>query len=313
MNNPQKKARTKSPSPTQSKDTKTKRIIQNAFTRAEDYLSERYQFRYNEVKCTFEYKEHNTKNFKALNENTIFRELQKSGKQISMTNLIALFKSDFITNYDPLKNYFEKLPAWDGKDHIKYLASFIEAKDKSFSLHLKKHLIRTVACALDADYFNKQAFILVHKKQNSGKSTFCRFLCPPNLKEYIAEDITTDKDSRILLAKNLLINLDELAMLSKKDINSLKALLSKQQINERLPYDRKNTILPRRCSFVGSTNETEFLNDETGTVRWLCFEIENIDWDYSKKVEINKVYAQAYHYYKNTEFDYNLTDRKSVV
>jgi hypothetical protein len=37
----------------------------------------------------------------------------------------------------------------------------------------------------------------------------------------------------------------------------------------------------------------EFLTDETGSVRWLCFEIKNIDWKYAKSVDINKCWAQA--------------------
>jgi len=46
--------------------------------------------------------------------------------------------------------------------------------------------------------------------------------------------------------------------------------------------------------------------DETGSVRWLCFEIDKIDWEYSKKIDIDLVYAQAYHLVK-TNFDCNLT------
>lgn len=147
----------------------------------------------------------------------------------------------------------------------------------------------------------------MHNKQNSGKSTFCRFLCPSKLSNYIAEDIATDKDSRILIVKNLLINLDELASISKKDINSLKAMFSKIQINERLPFDKKNSIIKRRCSFVGSTNQTQFLTDETGSVRWLCFEIDSIDWQYSKKIDMNKVYSQALHLYNDSSFEMELS------
>lgn len=127
-------------------------------------------------------------------------------------------------------------------------------------------MVRTVKCAVEPNYFNKQALIICHKAQNSGKSTWCRFLCPPELSNYIAEDISNDKDARILLCKNFLINLDELSSLTKKDVNSLKAFFTKTVINERLPYDRKSTIINRICSFIGSTNMSEFLNDETGSV-----------------------------------------------
>jgi len=131
------------------------------------------------------------------------------------------------------------------------------------------------------------------------------------LSDYIAENISIDKDSRIALATNIIINQDELSTMSKRDLNSLKSMFSKEKINERLPYDRKASIIPRRCSFVGSTNEMEFLMDDTGSVRWLCFEIDEIDWNYTKKVKIDLVYAQAYHLVKNG-FNCSLT-REDII
>src|SRR5690606_21919700 len=59
----------------------------------------------------------------------------------------------------------------------------------------------------------------------------------------------------------------------------------------------------------GSTNMTSFLNDETGSVRWLCFELTGkIDFSYSKEVDINKVWSQAYHYARHdSSFNPELT------
>jgi predicted P-loop ATPase len=148
--------------------------------------------------------------------------------------------------------------------------------------------------------------VLVHEKQNSGKSTFCRWLCPPALSPYIAENIAPDKDGHIALSTNLYINLDELATLNKQELNGLKALFSKDVINVRRPFDRKATSMPRRASFTGSTNDRQFLTDLTGSVRWLCFEIEKIDWDYSKAIDVNRLYAQAYELYRSG-FRYQLS------
>ena len=41
----------------------------------------------------------------------------------------------------------------------------------------------------------------------------------------------------------------------------------------------------------------EFLTDETGSVRWLCFEIKMIDWNYKTSIDINLVWSQAYEMY----------------
>jgi predicted P-loop ATPase len=77
-----------------------------------------------------------------------------------------------------------------------------------------------------------------------------------------------------------------------------------------LSYDRRNSFIPRRCSFIGLTNQTEFLNDESSSVRWLCFVIDEIDWDYKNRVDIDMVYSQANYLYKNV-FEYNLTQEKT--
>jgi hypothetical protein len=280
----------------------------NKFVLAQEYIKKHFVIRRNMVTQEYECRDIDKKDFECMNENNIFIKMQISGLNLSLNNLIALLKSDFIEAYNPFTEYFNKLPPWDTKtDYISFLTSFVKTPDRQrFDTHFKKWLVRVVACALVDGIFNKQAFVLVHDKQNSGKSTFCRFLCPPALNNYIAENLSIDKDSRILLCRNLLINLDELSTLSKVEINSLKSLFSKDKINERLPYDRRNSILPRRCSFIGSTNQVEFLNDETGSVRWLCFVIDEIDWSYSSKVNMDMVYSQAYHLFKNG-FQYDIT------
>ena len=282
----------------------------NKFHLVRDYLLEHFDIRHNSVSTEFEYKEKYKSEYKPMNESNIFIQMSLDGLNFSLNNLLAFLKSDMIPRYNPFSQYFDSLHPWDGvTDYIQQLSSFVILKPEvrsRFNNHFKKWLVRVVKCALVDTYFNKQAFILVHDKQNSGKSTFCRFLCPPQLSNYIAENLSIDKDSRILLTTNLLINLDELSTLSKFEINALKSLFSKDKINDRLPYDRKNSIIPRRASFIGSTNQTEFLNDESGSVRWLCFVIESIDWSYSEKVNINNVWSQAYHLFK-TNFPCDLT------
>ena len=234
--------------------------------------------------------------------------LRKTHLRISQSDLGALLRSDFVEIYNPFKDYFENLTEWfSGIDYIAQLAEYVVTDDKNrFYYHLKKMLVRTVACALKDDVFNKQAFVLVGYSQNSGKSTFCRFLCPPELDKYFTETFSADKDGLISLAENLFINLDELASLSKYDINQLKSAFSKDKIKIRRPFEKRATTSPRRASFLGSTNKAEFLTDETGSVRWLCFEVLEIDWRYKKEIEINDVWAQAYTLYKSG-FSYNLT------
>jgi|GEM_PF-713004 len=283
-------------------------------SRVEQYITKRYKIYFNVVANKFMYREHDAKEFSEMNEHNIYRELQKAHLKYSMSDLKSLLKSDFVEKRNVFVEYFENLPPWDGEDHIEKLTDYIKVQDikgkdneqERFSRMFKKMFVRSVACSLEAD-FNKQCFTMVDEKQNSGKSTFMRWLCPPKLEDYYTENIGTSKDDLIALTENFIVNIDELSTLSKYDINALKSVMSKHRVKVRLPYGERPELLQRRCNFVASTNRLEFLNDETGSVRWVCFLIDRINWKYNKEVDINKVWAQAYYLFKETNFDYQLT------
>lgn len=284
----------------------------NLWDKVEEYVASKYELRNNVVSNRVEFrKADSSEEFIELNESSIYRELQKNGINISMTKLIALLNSDFVRKYNPIDDYFQSQTKWDEineADYILKLTNYIPVKNKErFITQLKKMLVRCIACALEDNVFNKQVFVLVHDMQNSGKSTFCRWLCPPALSNYLTENVNTDKDSLIALASNFLINMDELATLSKAEINSLKSMISRDKINVRLPYGKRTTVMPRRANFIGSTNKDEFLTDETGSVRWLCFELtDKINFDYSKDIDINNIWRQAFTMYING-YPYQLT------
>jgi len=289
----------------QTKEVSAKTI----FDITEEYLTSKYKFRYNQISNQVEYSDIPKNEYKVVNENNLYIELRKKHIKITLSNLKALLASDFAISFNPFNEYFDNLPSWNSneKDYISELSNYVNTKDQMrFNTQFKKMMIRSVACTLSSKIINKQCFILVHDKQNSGKTTFCRFLCPPKLSEYYTENLGDDKDSKISLCENFIINLDELSTLHRQEINALKSILSKQFDKSRRPFDTRQIVRPRTANFIGSTNKTEFLTDETGSVRWLCFEIENIDWEYSTKVDVNLVWSQAYSLYKSG-YDYELS------
>ena len=288
-------------------------------SRVESYISKNYDIYFNVIANRFMAREKGDLEYSELNIDNIYRQLKKSHINYSISDIKSLMKSDYVPRKNVFMEYFKNLPEWDGEDHIKNLSGFIKVQELSkysqersrFENMFRKMLVRSVACGLEVD-FNKHCFTLVHEKQSSGKTTFLRWLCPPQLEDYYTENIGTGKDDLIALTENFIVNIDELSVLSKYDINALKSVMSKHKVKVRLPYGDRPEILQRRCNFVASTNRLEFLNDETGHVRWVCFLIDNIDWDYNKKIDINKVWAQAYHLFQNTTFNYQLTQEEIV-
>ncbi len=277
----------------------------------ENFISDRWQIRYNEISVEFEYRDKESNDpWQKLNENVIYRQLQHCHIRYSISNLVSLLRSDFVRKYNPFRDYFESLPEWDGGDYIKELTSCLnigEGQHQRFYNMLLKWFVRSIACCF-GETFNKQAIVIIGS-QNNGKSSLLRWFCPPELRNYYKEDIGTDKDSMIAIAQNFIVNIDELSTLQKKDLDSIKSLMSKEYVNVRIPYDRTTSHLTRRCNFVASTDKAEFLTDEAGSVRWICFAINDINWDYRQKMNINNLWAQAYYYYQlgKAKYNYQLT------
>ncbi|WP_462265728.1 VapE domain-containing protein [Mucilaginibacter sp.] len=275
------------------------------------YFTEHYEFRKNIVTSDIECRRVGETDFREVNENTLYIHLRKdAGIRATISDVLVFLGSDYIREYDPFECYFEGIkglydPGQHG-DYIERFAGYITAHHQPrFNAQLKKWLVRTVVCALVPDYFNKQAFILVSDQQNSGKTTFSRFLVPSQLQKYFVENISVDKDSLIALCANFIGMLDELSTLSRFEIGALKSIMSKLLVNVRHPYERRAKMTPRRISFFGSTNMTEFLTDDAN-VRWLCFEISRINWAYNTEIDINVVWSHAWHLWQQG-FKYELT------
>lgn len=271
--------------------------------RLEIFLNNRYNFRYNKVLGKLEFKTINSTKYKPMTdftENSILREILKAKVKCSINSLRNLLHSDYCEMFDPFEVYFENLPKNEDEiDYIEQLADTITTtKQDLWRICFKKWFVAMVACVLDEKQVN-QTVIVFSGKQGLGKTTWIEKLMPQSLKEYIFSGTInpSNKDTLIHLAECMLINLDELENLNRSEIGSLKEIITKTHIRMRKAYGHNNENMPRRASFAGSVNTAQFLNDTTGSRRFLCFEVEHIE--YTHDIDINQVYAQAFSLYSN--------------
>lgn len=283
------------------------------FDNISTYISYTMELRFNVIKQQLEYRNIDSEKFENFTdrvENSLYIDMKTSNSfKFSKSDFDVYLNSEQIVYYNPYQAYFNSLPEWDGVDYIKKLSEYIrveESKGYYFFVQLKKWLVRAVKCALEPNYFNKQILVFVGEEQNTGKTTFCRWLCPPFLKEYYTEETAQGKDEYMQLASNFIVLYDELVKLNKAGLEDIKAILSKNIIKYRPPYAKREQIFSRSCSFIGNTNQTQFLTDETGSIRFLSFLLKGIDFNYSKDIDINKIYAQAYYLYRFNN-DYEMT------
>jgi hypothetical protein len=319
-------------------DEETLRIT--PIDKLENFLSTRYVFRHNIVSGKLEYQQLSNsspsgrsggakKKWNVMNdfiENSMLRECLKGRIKTNLSSLRNLLYSDFCVLFNPFEDYFYNLPnyepdsslpfgeGWGGADYITELANTITTtKLELWQQCFKKWLVAMVGCVLDDKVIN-HTVIVFSGKQGLGKTTWVEKLVPKQLKEYLFSGTINpnNKDTLVQLSECMLINLDELENLNRSEIGSLKEIITKTQIRMRKAYGHNNETMPRRASFAGSVNTAQFLNDSTGSRRFLCFELEGIK--YQHDVDINMAFSQALFLFKSGfRFWFDQEEIKSIT
>jgi len=282
--------------------------------RLELFLTQRFTFRHNIVSGKLEFKINKGFSFTSPSgrpggawnvmndfiENSMLRECLKGRIKTNLSSLRNLLYSDFCELFNPFEDYFFNLPTYDEKtDYITELANTITTtKQDLWQQCFKKWIVAMVGCVLDDKVIN-HTVIVFSGKQGLGKTTWVEKLVPKQLKEYLFSGTINpnNKDTLVQLSECMLINLDELENLNRSEIGSLKEIITKTQIRMRKAYGHNNETMPRRASFAGSVNTAQFLNDSTGSRRFLCFELEGIK--YQHDVDINLAFSQALFLFKS--------------
>ncbi|MDN5247464.1 MAG: VapE domain-containing protein [Candidatus Cardinium sp.] len=274
------------------------------------YLGNKFDFRFNVVTQEREMSTKNDSNlWEKINVNELRDNLDRHGFICSLDIINCILKSFFVKRFNPIESYFLSFEGnylTDSEDYIHKLASYVCLKDKTpihfyyWHTHLKKWMIRAIRTVFEPEGINKHALILCSPKENIGKSYFCEFLCPPSLIRYYNSNpiISNEKDAQKSLIRNFIINLDELHQL-RSNAHVIKTWLSQRYVNVRLPYQEDEITASRIASFLGSTNDVEFLRSDLGHSRWISFEIDSIEYlDDEARFVLEKAWAQAYHLYK---------------
>lgn len=86
-----------------------------------------------------------------------------------------------------------------------------------------------------------------------------------------------DDDMSRLMRGKLIAELGELKGLHNRDIEAVKAFITRRFENWIPKFREFSTTFPRRLLFIGTTNRKEFLADDTGNRRWLPLECHGVD------------------------------------
>ena len=199
--------------------------------------------------------------------------------------------------FDPIKDYLEHLPQWDGVNHVANLFNRIPGLTSEQLSWCSTWLRSAVAhwLGLDMLHGNETVPVLIGK-QGCGKSTFAFRLLPPELRMYFLDHINFGNkfDAEMALTHNLFVNIDEFANMGPSQQGKLKQTLSKVKVNGRPIFGKSQDDRRRYASFLATTNDEHPLCDVTGSRRYLCLIIPKRKYiDNATPIDYGQLYAQV--------------------
>ena len=213
------------------------------------------------------------------------------------SDIVEFINSEEVRAYDPIRNYLDSLPQWDGQNHVAKLFERLPGITSEQLAYLCIWFRSTVAHWLQMDTLHGNEVVpTLIGDQGCGKTTFFKRLLPQHLRQYFLDHLNLSNkfDKEMALTNNLLVCLDELEAIRPSQHASLKQTLSKSKVNGRPIFGRTQEDRLRYASFVATTNNPHPLTDATGSRRYICLQIPQgqlIDND--GEVNYDQLYAQV--------------------
>ena len=298
----------------------------------EQYLSDNYLFRRNELNGKVEFAIIKTdEQGLGVEDNPPFRPLTQEAlnsivirakrdeiceKGSPKQDIIDYVHSEEVPLFNPIQEFLDHLPQWDGQNHVARLFSRLPGISTEQQNFLSIWLRSAVAHWLQMDtlHGNEVVPVLIGS-QGCGKTTFLRRLLPKELREYYLDHLNLSNkfDKEMALTNNLLVNLDELEAIRRSQQVVLKQTLSKNKVNGRPIFGCAQEDRRRFASFVATTNNPHPLTDATGSRRYICLTIHKGQLiDNMGDIDYEQLYAQVLHELKELQAPYWFNNEEVV-
>lgn len=178
--------------------------------------------------------------------------------------------------FHPVRNYLNGL-AWHGVKRLDgWLARYMRAEPSPYTSSIgRMFLIAAVARILDpgckADYV-----LVLEGEQGVGKSRACATLGGDWFSDSLP-DVTRDKDAAQHLRGKWIVEISELSALNRVEAEALKSFISRPVERYRPPFGREEVVEPRQSVFIGTTNRSTYLGDDTGGRRFWPVRVAQVD------------------------------------
>lgn len=299
------------------KEEKKRKIMIDYEIFSEFLEKQGYSIRYNQITHNFEFfgfdegesKEHLAENVPTI----LYDQLKKLYTRVTKQIIV-----DYITRYATRHKYNPVLSAiqsvkWDGKDRVGQIYDIFripaDTEEGIYSRIFIFKWLKQCVCGLFNDIenpFSLDIILVFQGKQGIGKTRFFEMLALNS--KFFGEGICLDprdKDSIIQATSKWISELGEIGSTMKKDMDSVKAFLTKSTDEYRTPYGKASLHYPRMTSFVGTVNDEQFLIDQTGNRRFVTIPLPlDLVIDYNTQIkpfDALQLWAQIYNIVKDED------------
>jgi hypothetical protein len=194
---------------------------------------------------------------------TKYRLSNKMKCQDAITKILSKNKRN------PIKEMIDQTQ-WDNRPRLeRILIDLCGCEDSVLTRAMSKMLGLCLVSRVYKPGEKIDDMIILMGAQGSGKSEFCKKLSIMDAPYFQTLRTIEGKDTLEEISTTWVVEMDELSAFRRAaDEMALKSFITKTHDRFRPSYGRYVEVRPRTCVFIGTTNETSFLNDPTGGRRW---------------------------------------------
>ena len=209
--------------------------------------------------------------------------------------------------FNPLRDYLDGLPAWDGVERIpELLIRYMKADDTEYVRTVTKKTFTAAVARIYQPGIKFDCMLVLDGEQGIGKSTLFKELAG---EEYFSDSLQlSDMDSKAAAEKIQgfwICEIAELAGMKKADIEKVKSFLSSSDDKFRPSYGKTVESHPRQGIMVASVNgDRGYLRDITGNRRFWVVKLHQTEqvktFEFSEE-DRDQIWAEAKHYFQAGE------------
>jgi putative DNA primase/helicase len=195
---------------------------------------------------------------------------------------------------------------WDGNQRIEnFMAECMDAEPSQYTFAVSKNFWISLVARIKKPGCKVDNMVVFEGPQGSMKSSALQAIGGKWFGEL--NERPDSKDFVLALTGKILLEIAELDSFRRAESTTIKRIITTQTDRIRKPYGKTMVEMPRACIFAGSTNEVDYLQDQTGGRRFWPIKCGKIDLDKIKNFR-EQCFAEASYLYDQGEKWYVVPD-----